>query len=147
MIIDLAIGAVLALIPLLIVKKFFPKRQVVFWQFGLLIAALAYIGFVLINGKDHQYLPLELGGLAFFSLLVFLSNKYSLYFLSLGWAMHIGWDSLLHSYTATPYVPLHYIEACIGFDIVISGYIFWLASSKIRLQQHQKMSSRPTKVL
>lgn len=127
MFLDLAIGIILALIPLLLVKKFFPDKQVVFWQFGLIIAALIYVGFVLINGRDIQNLPLEIGGLALYSLLVFLSYKYSLYFLSLGWAMHIGWDFLLHSYTTTPYVPLHYIEACIGFDIVISAYIFWLA--------------------
>ena len=127
MLLDLIIGIVLALIPLLIVKKFFPHKQVAFWQFGLIVAALAYVGFVLMNGNNSQNLPLEIGGLALFCLLVFLSNKYSLYFLSLGWAMHIGWDCLLHSYTSTPYVPLHYIEACIGFDIVISGYIFWLA--------------------
>ncbi len=127
MFLSLAGGIVLALIPLLFVKKFFPDQQVVFWQFGLVLAALAYVGFVLINGKDTQNLHLEIGGLALYSLLVFLSKKYSLYFLSLGWAMHIGWDSLLHSYTTTPYVPLHYIEACIGFDIVIAAYIFWLA--------------------
>lgn len=127
MFLDLAIGIVLALIPLLIIRKFFPDKQVLFWQFGLIIAAFAYVAFVLINGTDTQNLPLELGGLVFFSLLVFLSKKYSLYFLSLGWAMHIGWDSLLHSYATTSYVPLHYIEFCIGFDIVISGYIFWLA--------------------
>ena len=131
MFLDLVIGIVLALILLLIVKKFFPQKQVVFWQFGLVVAALAYVAFVLINGYGTQNLPLELGGLFFFSFLVFLSNKYSLYFLSLGWAMHIGWDCLLHSYTSTPYVPLHYIESCIGFDIVISGYIFWLASRGI----------------
>lgn len=128
MFLDITIGAILALIPLLIVKKFFPKKQVIFWQFGLIIAALAYVGFVFINAKDSQNLPLELGGLALFGLLVFLSNKYSLYFLSLGWMMHIGWDSLLHSYATTPYVPLHYIEACIGFDMVASAYIFSLAS-------------------
>ena len=127
MFLSLAGGIVLALISLLFVKKFFPDQQVVFWQFGLVLAALAYVGFVLINGKDTQNLHLEIGGLALYSLLVFLSKKYSLYFLSLGWAMHIGWDSLLHSYTTTPYVPLHYIEACIGFDIVIAAYIFWLA--------------------
>ena len=127
MFLDLVIGIVLALIPLLIIRKFFPDKQVVFWQFGLIIAAFAYVAFVLINGTDTQNLPLEIGGLVLFSLLVFLSSKYSLYFLSLGWAMHIGWDSLLHSYVTTPYVPLHYIESCIGFDIVISGYIFWLA--------------------
>lgn len=127
MVIDLIIGIVLALIPLLIVKQFYPHKQVIFWQFGLIIAALAYVSFVLINAKTTQNLPLELGGVALFGLLVFLSNKYSLYFLSLGWAMHIGWDNLLHSYSSTPYVPLHYIEACIGFDIVISSYIFWLA--------------------
>ena len=134
MLLDLTIGIVLALIPLLIIKKYFPEKQVAFWQFGLFIAALAYVGFVLFDGKNIQNLPLELGGLAFFSLLVFLSKKYSLYFLSLGWAMHIGWDILLHSYTTTPYVPLHYIEACIGFDIVISGYIFWMAKRESIMQ-------------
>lgn len=127
MIIDIAIGAVLALVLLMIVKKLFPHSQVAFWQFGLMIAALAYVVFVLVNGNGTQNLPLELGGLIFFGLLIYLSKKYSLYFLSLGWALHIGWDSLLHSYTSTPYVPLHYIESCIGFDIVISVYIFYLA--------------------
>jgi len=126
MFIDGAIGIVLALILVFVVKKIFPHKQIAFWQFGLLIAALAYVVFVLLNGKDIQNLPLELGGLFFFSFLIFLSAKYSPYFLSLGWALHIGWDSLLHSYASTPYVPLHYIEACIGFDIVISLYIVYL---------------------
>lgn len=130
MYLDLIIGIVLALILLLILKRFFPHKEVVFWQFGLMIAALAYVGFVIINGNHTQNLPLELAGLFFFGILAYLSHKYSLYFLSLGWALHIAWDSLLHSYASTPYVPLHYIESCIGFDIVISLYIFLLSKKR-----------------
>jgi len=52
-----------------------------------------------------------------------LAIKKNTYWLALAWALHIGWDTLLHDPISTAYVPVWYPSMCIGFDIVISVYI------------------------
>jgi len=65
-------------------------------------------------------------------------REYTLHWLALGWALHICWDVFLHSQNSTPYVPEGYPGLCMGFDIVIAGYILYLIRERagIRVEQN-----------
>lgn len=132
MIIEIIIGFVLASIAVLIIRKIYPQKDHAFWRMGLLIAALIYVGFAVL-GANWEHLPMELGGVLIYGLFAFLSKKYTLYYLAIGWLLHICWDVFLHRGTTTPYVPDWYPGACIGFDVVIAGYILFLIYQKNRL--------------
>ena len=43
--------------------------------------------------------------------------------LAAGWAVHVGWDLLLHPLTSTGYAPAWYVRACVGFDLVVAAWI------------------------
>ena len=121
----LSIGFLLALPIIFAARKLFPLKDHSFWRWGLVIAALIYVVFVLMDSAMN-HLPMELGGVAIYSLFAWLSKKYTLHWLAVGWALHICWDVFLHSGQLTPYVPAGYAVTCIGFDIAIAGYIGWL---------------------
>jgi len=125
MIISVVIGFILACLLILVVRKILPDHEQSFWRVSLVIAALLYVVFALV-GKSQDYLPIEVGGVALYSIFVWLSKKHSLLWLAFGWALHIGWDVLLHATDATLFVPRGYAPACIGFDIAIAGYIGWI---------------------
>ena len=132
MIISIIIGILLALICIFLAQRFFPNKEYAFWRVSLVIAAFIYVAFALI-GQDNAYLPIEFGGVLLYGLFAFLSKKYSLYWLAIGWLFHIGWDMFLHAGPNTPFVPLGYPEACIGFDIIIAAYICWLIPKRKNL--------------
>jgi len=116
------IGFLLAVVLILAARKIFPKKDVELWRTGLVVAAVIYVGFVLLGGATNQ-LPMELGGVVMYGTIAWLSKKYTLHWLAAGWALHICWDVFLHSKESTPYVPEGYAALCIGFDIAIAGYI------------------------
>lgn len=132
MLLEIIIGILLAALSVAIIAKTYPKKDHAFWRMGLLIAALIYVGFALF-GQSWEYLPIELIGLAFYGAFVWLSKKYALYWLALGWALHIGWDVFLHSGSETAFVPSWYPGICLGFDILIAIYIFWLFRQRMLL--------------
>jgi len=132
MIVSIIIGVLLAFICIYLAQRFFPNKEHAFWRFGLVVAALIYVAFALI-GRNHTYLPIEIGGVLLYGLFAFLSKKYSLYWLAIGWLFHIGWDMFLHTGSNTSYVPLGYPESCIGFDMIIAAYVFWLISKRKKL--------------
>lgn len=127
--INAIIGFFIALPIIFLARKIFPNRDHAFWRIGLVIAAVIYPIFVLIADQP-EHLPMELGGVVLYSALAWLSKKYSLYWLAIGWALHVCWDLFLHSATSTPYVPGGYAVACLGFDIAIASYILWLISKR-----------------
>jgi len=132
MIISIIIGMACAIICVYFAQRTFPNKDHAFWRVGLVIAAIIYVAFALI-GRNNAYLPIEIGGVFFYGLFAFLSKKHSLYWLAIGWLFHIGWDMFLHAGPNTPFVPLGYPEACIGFDIMIAAYICWLIPKRKKL--------------
>ena len=125
-IINLIIGFICALFCIWLFRRFFPGKDHTVWRFGLVIAAIIYVIFVLF-GEQSEYLVMELGGVMVFSVFAWLSYKYNLYWLSLGWAMHTVWDILLHNAATMTYVPQYYPITCLGFDLAVAAYIAWLA--------------------
>ena len=122
MLIEIIIGIVSAIASVFIVAKIYPNKDHAFWRMGLLIAAIIYVIFALIGGA-FNYLPMEIMGVLFYGLFVWFSKKYALWWLAVGWAIHIAWDVFLHSSGDTPFVPSWYPGLCLGFDIVIAAYI------------------------
>ena len=65
---------------------------------------------------------IELSGVPIYAVFAWLGLKKSGWVLAVGWALHPLWDAGLHDY-ATPFVPHFYIGGCIGFDLLVAGYI------------------------
>ena len=113
-------------------KNYSPLGELNFYSISLFLAAVIYVLF-LINGSTTQWLFIELGGVLFFGVIAWFSQKKKLAtLLALGWGLHVGWDTLLHNSPATSFVPNHYEELCIGFDLVMAGYIFFLLKNRLK---------------
>lgn len=119
---DLIIGGVAAIICIGFIQFLFPNKVMSVWRTGIVIAAIIYVGFVIQKGA-WDFLYMELIGVGIYSILAWLSLKYNNYWLALAWALHIGWDMLLHDSVSTSYVPVWYPVSCIGFDIIIACYV------------------------
>lgn len=132
MLIEIVLGIIIATISVFVAAKIYPKKDHAFWRSGLVIAALIYVIFALV-GDGLDYLPLEIGGLLLYGSFAYLSKKYALYWLAIGWALHVAWDVFLHSGAETAFVPSWYPGICLGFDIVLAIYIFWLYAQRVKL--------------
>lgn len=95
---------------------------------GLVVAALIYVVFAL-PGADHRWLALEGAGLAVFGGLAWLGVRASLWWLALGWVAHVAWDVGLHLERTQAVVGPWYPLLCVGFDLVVAGYLLGPASA------------------
>ncbi|HEX8846322.1 MAG TPA: DUF6010 family protein [Pyrinomonadaceae bacterium] len=91
---------------------------------GLVIAALVYVVFG-VSARETNWILLELAGLLLFSIVAVLGLKRSALWLAAGWAGHPLWDAWLHLGDAggASFTPRWYVLACIGFDLLVAGYI------------------------
>lgn len=118
---QILLGALLAVPLLLTAKARGVERGLFAW--GLLVAALVYLGFVLAAGAGVGALIAELVGVALFAAVAWLGMRRSALWLAAGWAAHVGWDLLLHPLTEAGYAPAWYVRGCIGFDLVVAAWI------------------------
>lgn len=120
---EIIIGIVIASICVWAVRKLYKRSGIGFWSFGLLVAALIYVGFAAFGKHTHGLMHEGLG-VVFYSFFIFLSRKHGLWLLALGWLLHMGWD-MFHGpfFMHTGYVPDWYPGVCAGFDLVIAAYI------------------------
>jgi hypothetical protein len=107
---------------ILLARRLKPERELRLYALSLVIAALVYVGFT-VRGATLKWLALELAGLALFTLLAWLGLKVSALILALAWAAHAAWDVLLHKLQDVAFVPDWYPLACLGFDLLLAGYI------------------------
>lgn len=119
---EIIIGAGLAIgfIFLARLSKSFSGEKIIY-AVGLVCAALIYVGFGLFSNSTN-WVIIELAGLPVYGAFAWLGLKRSGWFLAVGWIMHVFWDALLHG-SSTAFVPNWYIGLCIGFDLVVGGYI------------------------
>lgn len=100
-----------------------PQREPTILAFGLIVAAIIYIGFALVWGNP-QWVAIEIAGLLLYTLFVLLAWRHNLIWLALGWAAHPLWDIGLHwlgqGHTVAPE---WYIFACLSFDLLVAGYM------------------------
>jgi len=87
---------------------------------GLVVAALIYVGLAL--SADSRWLAVEAIGVVMFGGLAWLGRRAEGW-LALGWAAHVAWDVGLHLDRAQPVVGDWYPLACVGFDLVIAGFV------------------------
>ncbi len=90
---------------------------------GLVVAALVYVGFVLAAQAGAGALVTELIGVALFGAVAGLGVRRAALWLAAGWAVHVGWDLLLHPLAGSGYAPAWYVRACVGFDLAIAAWI------------------------
>jgi hypothetical protein len=96
--------------------------------FGLIAAALIYI-VLAIPKADVRWLALEGVGVALFTALAWLGLRVSLWWLTLGWLAHVGWDVGLHLDRPQPVVGPWYPLLCVGFDLVVAGFLLSAAGT------------------
>jgi hypothetical protein len=98
---------------------------------GLVVAALIYVGLAL-AGRGRESLMIEVAGLALFGSLAWLGLRASRWWLALGWAAHVGWDVGLHLDRAQAVVAPWYPLLCVGFDLVVAGFLLSAALEPAR---------------
>ena len=88
-----------------------------------MLAALIYVVFVLAASAGLGALVTELLGVAAFGAIAWLGASRAALWLAAGWAVHVGWDLLLHPLAGSGYAPAWYVRACVGFDLVVAAWI------------------------
>lgn len=121
-IIQILIGALCCLVFILVARQAGLKREAIIYAVALVVAASIYGGFAALAGA-LTWLAIEVGGLVLFSLVSLLGLRTSMWFLVLGWAAHTVWDVFLHKVVNVGFVPEWYPGMCLGFDLVLAGYI------------------------
>jgi hypothetical protein len=121
-ILQLLIGVIACGALIFVARRLSPERELRLYAVSLVIAALIYVGFTL-RGATAAWLSVELAGLLAFTLLAWLGLKMSALILALAWTAHAAWDVLLHQLPDVAFVPDWYPVICVGFDLLLAGYI------------------------
>ena len=119
---QLLIGVIACGVFIVVARTLKPERELRLYSIGLVIAALIYVGFTA-QGVAPAWLVLELAGLLVFTLLAWLGLKISALILAFAWAAHVAWDLALHKLLDVAFVPDWYPVVCVGFDLLLAGYI------------------------
>jgi hypothetical protein len=118
---ELLFGAVVGALFVLLARTQNRRRELATYAAGVVIAAALYVGFATLrHGLSH--LPLELLGLAVFSIAAVAGLRGSPALIGMAWVAHGAWDAILHS-PPPPYVPSWYPLWCLGFDCVVGFYV------------------------
>lgn len=124
----IAIGALLSIGLLFVALKVSPRTAIRLLGFSLVAAALIYFGFAvfgLIDGTAaFSWIVVEIGGLVFYGSFAYLGIRSSPWYLAAGWALHIIWDTVVH--TGAEFVPAFYPGICIGFDAAVAAFTVYL---------------------
>lgn len=124
MLIELAIGIILAELTILVIQAFPAKINYQFYAAALIAAASIYVGFSFLS-QNTTWIFTEIIGVIIFSAIAFLGVKFSPWFLAMGWLIHPAWDLLIDNHNLTAFVPQWYPTLCIGYDFAIALYIAW----------------------
>ena len=130
MLLPIVLGAVLGGLFALVARRRKRGGEVPLLALGLVVAALIYIVLALAAGADRRWLTLEVAGLGVFGGLAWLGLRTSLWWLALGWAAHVGWDVGLHLDRPSALVPAWYPLLCVGFDLVVAGFVLGMAAAE-----------------
>lgn len=122
MLLPILAGAVLGGLFALFARRQGSAREVPMLALGLVVAALIYVGFAL-GGAESPWVTVELAGLALFGGLAWLGLRAAPWWLAVGWVAHAAWDVGLHLDRAQPVVGGWYPLLCVGFDLVVAGFL------------------------
>jgi len=118
----LLLGAALGAVFVALAERRTVKTTNLLYGLGLVAASLAYVGFVWRGGAD-AWLTTEIGGTLVFAGVAVGGVRNFRYMLALGWLLHAGWDTLLHTGPGADWVPAWYVPLCVGFDLIVAGGI------------------------
>ena len=125
----LLLGAVICGFFIVLARRFGAQREVWVYAVGLVLAAIIYLGCAL-RGGESRWAILALVAVALFTLSAWLGVRFSTIFLGVGWALHAGWDALMHAILSVGFVPSWYPTTCLAFDLVLAGYVFFFLARK-----------------
>ncbi len=120
--VEITVGIVAALALIVFARIRSRGSELFVYAIGLVIAALIYPAFTVINGGMSR-VGTEVIGVAVFSTIALLGLRLSPVLLAFGWTTHVAWDVLLHGGDGSAYVPSWYPTVCVGFDLLLAGYI------------------------
>lgn len=115
------VGAVLGAMFAIVARRLGGGGELRVFGLGLVVAALIYVGLAL-PSREGRWLGLESAGLAIFGSLAWLGLRRP-GVLALGWMAHAAWDVGLHLDRAQSVVGPWYPLTCIGFDLVVAGFL------------------------
>lgn len=92
------------------------------WAVGLAVAAAIYVAFAALAGGAAA-LAIEAVGLLVFGAIAWLGARRWPSLVALGWMAHAGWDLALHPPVSGSWAPEWYPPLCVGFDLVVAGYL------------------------
>ena len=116
------LGAALAAAYVALAEWIGGKLRAPLYGVGLVVVGLIYVGLAAVAGAG-DWINTEIGGALIFGALAVGGTRRSPLLLALGWALHVGWDVLLHVGPGTEFVPLWYVPVCVGFDLVAHGHM------------------------
>jgi hypothetical protein len=96
---------------------------------ALVVAALAYVALALI-ARDPRWLGVETAGAGLFGAVAWLGLRSSLWWLTFGWLAHVAWDVGLHLDRAQSIVGPDYPLLCVGFDLVVAGFLLGMTATR-----------------
>jgi hypothetical protein len=121
MLLPILVGAVLGAL-FAIFARMRKGAEVRVLTLGLIVAALIYVALALVS-DEQRWLMTEMVGVALFGGLAWLGLRSSSWWLALGWLGHVGWDVGLHLDRPQPLVGTWYPLLCVGFDLVVAGFL------------------------
>ena len=123
------VGIVAAVISLGLIRQYAWATQRKLMAVWLVVAALIYPALATLRGA-YDWLPYEFVGVALYGSLAWIGWRYSLIVLAAGWVLHALWDCLTHG----AFMPAWYPMWCLGFDLLLAGFIVWQWKSNGRKQ-------------
>jgi hypothetical protein len=124
------VGVFAAVVLVLIAKWLAPHRETIVYGPGLGLTALEYVLFGLLYGAPSNHLTHEIIGAAPFLVLAVLGTWRWPALLALGWIAHAEWDLFFHYASGPQFAPVWYAMFCVGFDLVLGGYIAGLVAAR-----------------
>lgn len=120
----LVAGLVLGLVFARVASRFGARAERMIYAAGLIVVAAVYPVLAGTSGADDWFVT-EIVAATAFAVLALLGLIRSPLWLSGGWVLHAAWDSPVHlATTGSAFVPVGYILACAGFDLVVALIIY-----------------------
>ncbi|MGK7295017.1 MAG: DUF6010 family protein [Candidatus Wenzhouxiangella sp. M2_3B_020] len=120
----LVAGLVLGLVLVRVATRFGARIERMIYAVGLVVVAAVYPVLAGTTGAD-DWLMAEIVAASAFLVLAVLGSIRSPLWLSGGWVLHAAWDSPVHlASSGSMFVPVGYILACAGFDLVVALAIY-----------------------